>query len=164
MSSSTAKLTGRAAILLLVVAVLAVSYASSMRAWLKQRSDINTLSAQIAQQQADVAGLEQTKKRLHDPAYIESLARLRFGWIMPGETGYRVIDANGDVLADGASQLSDPTAAKSAPDPEWWQDVYGSVVAAGEDPQASSTTNDSPRRTPPQQLGGHPGSGQKTDR
>ena len=78
MSSSRAKLTGRAAVLLLVVAVLAVSYASSMRAWLKQRSDINTLNAQIADQRANVAALQESKQRdCDDPAYIESEARKR---------------------------------------------------------------------------------------
>ncbi|MBA2559323.1 MAG: hypothetical protein H0V07_05440, partial [Propionibacteriales bacterium] len=39
-SPSTARLTWRALILVLVMLVLAVSYASSARAWLKQRSEI----------------------------------------------------------------------------------------------------------------------------
>ena len=117
-SSSRAKLTGRAAVLLLVVAVLAVSYASSMRAWLKQRSDINTLNAQIADQRADVAALRESKQRLHDPAYIESVARKRFGWILPGEVGYRVIGDDGEVLSDGGSRLSDPAGPAAAPTPD----------------------------------------------
>ncbi len=158
-SSARAKLTGRAAVLLLVVAVLAVSYASSMRAWLKQRSDINTLNAQIAGQRADVAALREAKGRLHDPAYIESEARKRFGWILPGETGYRVIGDNGEVLSDGGSVLSDPTA-PAKPDPEWWQDMYGSVQQAGKEPAASPKKQGSttPQRTPPA------GSGRPTNR
>jgi cell division protein FtsB len=142
LSSSRAKLTGRAAVLLLVVAVLAVSYASSMRAWLKQRSDINTLNAQIADQRQDVATLRQQKARLHDPAYIASLARSRFGWILPGETGYRVIGANGEVLSDGGSTLSDPATQANPPPTEWWQDTYATVIAAGAEPVASTDTDD----------------------
>ena len=41
------RLTGRAAILVLVLAVLAVSYASSLRAYLQQRDQIDDLEAQI---------------------------------------------------------------------------------------------------------------------
>jgi len=159
-SSSRAKLTGRAAVLLLVVAVLAVSYASSMRAWLKQRSDINTLNAQIAQQREDVAALRLQKQRLHDPAYIQSLARSRFGWILPGATGFRVIGADGKVLSDGGSQLSDP--AKPAPPPpaEWWQDTYATVVAAGAEPEPSTDVEGDGGKKP----GSNGSDGQKTDR
>ena len=155
-SSSRAKLTGRAAVLLLVVAVLAVSYASSMRAWLKQRSDINTLNAQIADQRANVAALRESKQRLRDPAYIESEARKRFGWILPGEVGYRVIGDDGEVLSDGGSRLSDPTKPAAAPTPEWWQDVYGSVAEAGKDPAAADAQGDSSQK--------QTGPGQKTNR
>lgn len=146
-ASSRARLTGRAAVLVLVLAVLAMSYASSMRAYLRQRSEINTLKMQIAEQRADVATLEQTRERLHDPAYIRTLARLRFGWLMPGETGYRVIDADGHVLPDGGAQLTDPAARRRAADPEWWQDVWGSVVAAGRQP-GDRAAGRAPQRTP----------------
>jgi cell division protein FtsB len=173
LSSSRAKLTGRAAVLLLVVAVLAVSYASSMRAWLKQRSDINTLNAQIADQRQDVATLRQQKARLHDPAYIASLARSRFGWILPGETGYRVIGANGEVLSDGGSTLSDPATQAKPPPTEWWQDTYATVIAAGAEPVAStgSDKGDGAGTGTGTKSGSKPGTngsggsgGQKTDR
>ncbi len=120
---------------MLVVAVLGVSYASSMRAWLQQRSDINTLSAQIATRQASVGTLEQDKLRWHDPAYIRTQARLRFGWLMPGETGFRVIDDSGQILQSGSS-LSDPAASRPKASAEWWEQAWDSVVAAGEDPAA----------------------------
>ena len=131
LSSSRAKLTGRAAVLLLVVAVLAVSYASSMRAWLKQRSEINTLQRPDRRAAAGRRRAKLQKQRLHDPAYIQSLARSRFGWVLPGETGFRVIGADGKVLSDGGSQLSDPTQPAAPPKTEWWQDTYATVVSRG---------------------------------
>ena len=134
-AASKAKLTGRAAILLLVLAVLGVSYASSMRAWLDQRSQINSLNAEIAEQRADVADLQEAKRRWHDPAYIEAQARLRFGWVLPGETGYRVLGADGEMLSDGSSELTNPTTGTPAGEPEWWETSWGSVVAAGEEPK-----------------------------
>jgi cell division protein FtsB len=151
-SSSRARFTGRAAILLLVAAVLAVSYASSARAWLQQRSDISTLRTQIAQHKAAIVTLQQAERRWHDPAYIEAQARLRFGWVMPGQTGYRVIDSHGQVLSNGASQLSQPTAGTHQA-PVWWKAEWGSVVAAGNGPAAAKTK---PHRKPAVWLGHHP--------
>jgi cell division protein FtsB len=127
---SRARLTGRAAILLLVLAVLGVSYASSARAWLQQRSDINSLTAQIAASRTQIGSLEQEKLRWHDPAYIRTQARERFGWLMPGEIGYRVIDRHGNTLPSGAS-LSEPASGTSGSRGEWWQQAWDSVVAAG---------------------------------
>jgi cell division protein FtsB len=152
MSSSRARFTGRVAILLLVAAVLAVSYASSARAWLQQRSDISSLRSQIVQSKAAIATLQQDQRRWHDPAYIEAQARLRFGWVMPGEIGYRVIDSHGHVLSDGGSQLSQPTAAAGPAAPAWWKSEWGSVVAAGSEPAAVKAK---PQHKPAVWLGGH---------
>lgn len=126
-----AKLTGRAAVLVLVLAVLAVSYATSVRAWLKQQHDVAALSAQIANRHRQIAALKETKQRWNDPAFIETQARLRFGWLMPGETGYRVIGADGKTLPAGNVSLASPLPpAKHQPAP-WYQVEWGSVVAAG---------------------------------
>jgi cell division protein FtsB len=131
------KLTSRAAILLLVLAVLAVSYASSARAWLRQGNDISDLTAQIKTSQAAIDGLQQEKNRWNDPAYVKQQAHARFGWVMPGETGYRVIGDDGQTLSDGAGQLADPVAPASTADTsEWWQTTWSSVVGAGEPPEA----------------------------
>ncbi|MGH3471444.1 MAG: FtsB family cell division protein [Nocardioidaceae bacterium] len=153
---SRAKLTGRAAILCLVIAVLAVSYASSARAWLKQRNDENALRSQIVARTEAVAELEQAKRRWHDPAYVETQARLRFGWVMPGQTGYRVIGANGKILSDGSSQLSAPTNIAPKEQPAWWQSAWGSVVEAGKSP-AQVAAESRPSRQPVAQIGGMKG-------
>lgn len=116
-----------------MLAVLGVSYASSARAWLQQRSDINTLNAQIATSQAQIAALDEAKQRWHDSAYIRTQARERFGWLMPGETGFRVIDSHGHVVSSGSS-LSQPRAGARRRDGEWWQRAWDSVVAAGVGP------------------------------
>src|SRR4051812_7524916 len=64
------RFTGRAAILVLVLAVLTVSYASSMRAYFQQRSQIGALKDQIALRQASIADLEREKERWQDPAFV----------------------------------------------------------------------------------------------
>ena len=102
------RFTNRMAILVLVLAVLVVSYASSMRAYLQQRSHINDLRAQIDSSERDIKALEREKRRWADDAYVETQARERFGWVMPGETSYQVIDRDGKPLERG-DELTDPS-------------------------------------------------------
>jgi cell division protein FtsB len=117
------------AILVVVAAVLVVSYASSMRAYLQQRSHINELRSEIQSSKRDIRALEREKRRWQDDAYVETQARERFGWVLPGETSYQVIDRNGEPL-ERRNELTDPdSVARSTPDP-WWGKVYGTVEAA----------------------------------
>lgn len=139
--------------LLLVLAVLAVSYASSAQAWLKQRSEINQLHADIAEREAAVAGLTQTQRRWHDPSFIEAEARRRLGWVMPGEVGYRVLDEDGSVLPSGGSELSDPVSPSTDAGSQWWDTTWGSVVEAGKDPDAADQGVSS--REPSKRIGPH---------
>jgi cell division protein FtsB len=125
------RFTGRAAILVLVLAVLMVSYASSMRAYLEQRHHLDTLAESIATSEANIAELEREKARWEDPAYVRSQARERFGWVLPGEIGYQVIDEDGNPLGHDDS-LTDAAAPSEADErPEWWQAAWESVEAAG---------------------------------
>ena len=60
----------------LVLAVLTVSYASSLKAYLQQRQHIAELRSQIAQSEADIDALEREKSRWRDPAFVQSQARV----------------------------------------------------------------------------------------
>jgi cell division protein FtsB len=125
-----ARFTGRAAILVLVLALLMMSYASSMRAYLQQRSHIAQLRASIVRNQAEVDRLSREKKRWHDAAYVQSVAHQRFGWVLPGEIGFQVLDDNGKPM-DHSDSLSAPNSVALRTRPLWWQSAWGSVVAAG---------------------------------
>jgi cell division protein FtsB len=129
--------TGRAAVLALVVLALVISYASSLRAWIDQRGEIAAAEAEIAATQDRVDELEQTKQRWHDDAYLRKMARERFGWVLPGEVGYRVIDENGDAVGD-TPELDAPAeeAAPDADQPDWYDRVWGSLEVAGQEPDA----------------------------
>ncbi len=117
------------AVLVVVAAVLVVSYASSMRAYLQQRSDMNRLRGQIAQSQHNITELEREKRRWDDKAYVEAQARDRFGWVMPGETSYQVLDRDGKPLQQG-DRLTDPDSVRGPVPDAWWQKVYGSLENA----------------------------------
>ncbi len=136
------------AIVVLVLAVLVISYASSMRAYLQQRTHMNDLRARIAGSEREIAALEREKRRWQDDAYVETQARERFGWVLPGETSYQVIDRDGKPL-DRGDTLTDPAAvAQPVPDP-WWGKVYGTLEAADHPKKAlTPATSITPPPTP----------------
>ena len=75
----------------------------------QQRSHISDLKAQIAAARGQTSTtLEREKQRWDDPAYVEAQARERFGYLMPGETAYSVLDENGKPL-EQPTTLTDPT-------------------------------------------------------
>jgi cell division protein FtsB len=128
------RFTGRAAILVLVVAVLTVSYASSLRAYLQQRSHIADLKAQIAERSASIDDLEREKRRWNDPAYVQAQARERFGYLMPGQTSYVVLGEDGKPL-DGDTDLPDPSDVREREPEAWWGPVWQSTELAGNPPR-----------------------------
>ena len=127
------RVTRRALIMALVVAVLLISYASSLRAYLHQRSHLADLRSQISSSQARVDTLEQAKARWKDDGYVRSQARERLGWVLPGDTAYQVIDAEGHLL-DSSDQLADPDQVVTSEKTPWWVKQYSSLRNADHPP------------------------------
>lgn len=122
---------------MVVLAVLTVSYASSLRAYLTQREHLQELSADIEETRAEIQALEREKRRWQDPAFVESQARERLDYVAPGETSYVVLGEDGEPLSGGAD-LSDPVEGTQTPDAAaWWDTAWDSVVAAGEPGEAA---------------------------
>jgi len=117
-------LTGRAAVLVLVVGALIGSAALPLREFLAQRGDIGDMRAQQAAARGRVAELQAEKTRLADPAYVAAEARRRLHYVLPGETAYIVIQPS-------AAPTSDSPVSAAAP---WYSQVWGSVQAADEPP------------------------------
>lgn len=132
--------------LALVIAALVVSYASSLRAWVDQRSQIDQLERTVAERREDVRELERELDRWEDPAYVKAQARERFGWVMPGETGYVVVGRDGRTPNQEPEPDSEPK-----PRPPWWQTLWGSVEHAG-DPPPSAPEDQKPRQ-PAEKIG-----------
>ena len=86
-------------VLLLVLSVLTISYASSLKAYFQQHSQIQQLRAQIASSEASIHELESEKQRWQTRPTSSEQARARFGYLMPGQTSYVVIGADGKPLS-----------------------------------------------------------------
>lgn len=133
--------TWRLILLGVVIAALVLALAQSLRVYFAQASDIAQLRAEIEQSQADIAELEDQLERWDDPEYVKVQARERLGWVLPGETGYRVVGADGETLGGDSSVLAEEEAQGM-----WWERMWGSVAKADE-PVAEPTTTSTPTGT-----------------
>ncbi|TDD44147.1 septum formation initiator family protein [Kribbella antibiotica] len=130
-------LTGRAAVVLLVLGALVVSYAQSLRVWFDQHQQITALNQEIHDREKRVKELQNEIDRWNDDAFVKAQARQRLGWVMPGEVGYRVIGADGKPLGappePGAPVEPGDEAVQK---PVWYTKLWGSVEGAGKPPAA----------------------------
>ncbi len=117
-----------------MLAVLVVSYASSLRAYLQQRAHIGDLKQQIAERQASIDDLEREKSRWDDDAFVRAQARERFGYLLPGETSYVVLDERGRPV-ESEAELSDPDSVAPTQPEAIYADVWESVKLAGKPPK-----------------------------
>lgn len=124
-----------------VVLLLLASYTSTLHAWWQQRAEIQTTKAQIASTRQDIADLKDQKQRWNDPAYVKQQAKERFGWVSPGEVGYRVLGSDGKVQGADVPTLDAPPQAQQ---PKWYDKLWGSVKESGKEPRPRPTTTPDP--------------------
>jgi cell division protein FtsB len=122
-------LTGRAAVLALVVCLLAISLAYPLREYLAQRGDIGGMRSRVVEQEKSVAELRAQEKRWQDPAYVERQARQRLHFVMPGETSYVVLEPDEAPAPDGVV-ASAPRPVAHSP---WFTDLWRTVEVAGKE-------------------------------
>ncbi|WP_330288511.1 FtsB family cell division protein [Streptomyces sp. NBC_00576] len=115
------RLTGRAALLALVLCTLIVALAYPIRQYVSQRADIAETERERDQASRRVEYLRDLKARWQDDAYAEQQIRQRLHYVMPGETGYVVIDP------DAAKQSRADLGAADRP---WYANVWDGVDKA----------------------------------
>ncbi|MFJ2831606.1 septum formation initiator family protein [Streptomyces sp. NPDC087263] len=118
------RLTGRAALLALVLCSLVVALAYPIRQYVSQRAEVSDLVREREQARARVEQLRDLKARWQDDAYAEQQIRDRLHYVMPGETGYIVIDP------DAAKQSRVDQGAADRP---WYANVWDGVDRADAD-------------------------------
>ena len=116
------KLTGRAALLAVVMCAIALSLAYPVREYIGQRRQIDQLLATQQSLSAQVKNLQAQDKRFSDPAYIEQQARDQLHYCLPTEKCYVIVGNNSP--APDATPPRTPTATS------WYTKLWGSVQKA----------------------------------
>ncbi|MFJ8534382.1 septum formation initiator family protein [Streptomyces sp. NPDC093591] len=115
------RLTGRAALLALVLCSLVVALAYPIRQYVSQRADVADMQRQKEEAAKRVEQLRDLKARWQDDAYAEQQIRQRLHYVMPGETGYVVIDP--DAAKQSRTELG-------AADRPWYTNIWDGVDKA----------------------------------
>jgi hypothetical protein len=118
--------------LTVVLLILTISYASSLRIYFSQAHDIAATKAEITERQQRIVALQSELANWQDESYVRTQARERLGWVVPGEIGYKVVDADGKPLGGGAEISAESAEPVRPPEDAWWAKVWGSVAAADE--------------------------------
>ena len=123
-------LTRRALAVLSVLVILALSYANSLRIYLDQQRDLAEAQAQIQQRTERIGQLQDELTRWNDPAFVKAQARERLGWLLPGETGYRVVGPDGKPLGTGVVLESRNELPPGEHEQMWFDRLWDSIDAA----------------------------------
>lgn len=128
------RLTGRAALLALVVCSLVVALAYPLRQYVAQRAEINDQRQQVEEARERVEQLRDEKARWQDDAYVEQQARRHLHFVRPGETGFTLPqhpdrDADADVATRGHRDRD--TEAEGRP---WYEVLWGDLDRADQLP------------------------------
>lgn len=134
-------LTARAIALTVVLLILTISYATSLRIYFSQAHEISATKTEIAERQQRIRDLQGELARWDDEAYVKTQARERLGWVVPGETGYTVVGADGKPLGGGA-QISAEEGTAEQPQDSWWSKLWGSVEAADRPAPVANSAED----------------------
>ena len=124
-ASRSTRLTGRAALLAVVICAIALSLAYPVREYIAQRQQIDQLLAEQQAMAAQVKALTQERTELSQDWYIEQQARDELHMCFPHEQCYEVI--------------SSPSAKTSAASPHvvadpWYAKLWQSVQQADAQP------------------------------
>ncbi len=119
------KLTGRAALLAVVMCAIALSLAYPVREYIGQRRQIDQLLVTQQSLSQQVKNLQAEQRKFSDPSYIEQQARDQLHYCMTGEKCYVII---------GNSPAPDAGPARTTSATSWYSKLWGSVQKADQTP------------------------------
>lgn len=120
------RLTGRAAVLAVVICAIALSLAYPVREYIAQRQQIDQLLAQQQAMSAQVKALTQQDQQLNQTQYIEQQAEDQLHMCFPDEQCYEVI--SGQPAAASAAKRQGPVN-------PWYDKLWTSVQRANSEPK-----------------------------
>ncbi|MEV4803544.1 PT domain-containing protein [Nonomuraea sp. NPDC049421] len=156
------QLTGRAAILAVVVCAIAMSLAYPVREYISLRRSISELRAEKARVEAEKQALLARDRQSDDPNWIKKTAKERLHYCGPGEKCYVVMEPE-----QGRAQAA---VKQPAQVPPWYETLWESVQAADKgtgrravtgqqdvpDEQPAKKPTEQPTKQPTKQPTGQP--------
>jgi cell division protein FtsB len=130
--------TARAAILVLAVASVIVAVAVPLKIWVGQRSNVASLTAQTRQTERDLARLNAQDKKWQNPAYVQSQARTRLHYVLPGKPSHIVLAKSAHAVKAAAAK-ADAAKQESAASAPWFSEFWASDKGAGKPGKATTT-------------------------
>ncbi|PFG44193.1 cell division protein FtsB [Isoptericola jiangsuensis] len=122
-------LTVRLLVLGVVVLLAFVLILPTVRGAVQQQAQIDRLQAELDAHETERAALQDELDRWDDRSYVIQQARSRLNYVVPGDTVWRVVDADaieGDDAAD-AGQSDAPTVAAAPTGAPWYEGLWESV-------------------------------------
>jgi cell division protein FtsL len=119
------RLTGRAAVLAVVICAIALSLAYPVREYIAQRQQIDYMVAQQQTMLAQVKSLEAQQAKLSSRSYIEQLAQQELDMCLPGTQCY--------IVEGRQPSISTARSPKPGPAP-WYAKLWQSVQQADASP------------------------------
>ncbi|TDE93960.1 septum formation initiator family protein [Occultella glacieicola] len=126
------QITVRTLVLFVVVLMAFIVLAPTLRAYITQQERHRELSAQIVAAEQRNADLNGAVEQWNDDAYVQAQARDRLGFVMPGETPYRVVDPETVTGEEPAPDPGEDGPVSVPPTGPWYLTVWDSVQVAGE--------------------------------
>jgi cell division protein FtsB len=124
-AARSTRLTGRAALLAVVICAIALSLAYPIREYIAQRQQIDQLLAEQQTMAAQVKALSEERTRLSQDWYVEQEARDELHMCFPQEQCY--------VVVSGQSAKTSAAGPQLAADP-WYAKLWQSVQRADAQP------------------------------
>jgi cell division protein FtsL len=121
----TTRLTGRAAVLAVVICAIVLSLAYPVREYVAQRRLIDQLVTQQQTTLAQVKNLEAEQAKLSNRSYIEQLARQELDMCFPDTKCY--------IVEGDQPTISTATSSRPGP-PPWYDKLWSSVQQADASP------------------------------
>ena len=133
--------TGRAAVLAVVLAALAIALAGPLRQLISQRAELSSVRSDVAAGNQQVEELQAQQKLWADPSYVAAQARERLHYVKPGEVPYITLGPQPSA-SDGVKASGVPT--DQGP---WYAQLWSSIRGA-DDVARSPRPNPTPAPAP----------------
>ena len=100
-------LSNRALVLGVILFILAVTLAPPLQHYFNQKAQINSLKAQLQDNQAMLDAAAKELILWSDPEYVASQARARLHFVFPGERQYIVLNENSGEVNPESTKVSE---------------------------------------------------------